>query len=408
MKTSEITKVRGGNLDKLIELYIGNTGNLMFMEGCRYACELGENEYAFYDWYAMHDDADQYKSKINEEFDLVIYPLANILQENTDFIYNVISLLEGITIPIYCMGIGLSWNKYETLSELCSRIKVPLKELINIVDKSGGKFACRGYMTQEVIERVWGKDSAGRVIATGCPSMYQNGLLHIDKTVVRREDFRVVLNGRVRDFRDALVQKAFREYRAEYIDQDEYRSVLYGERNINIKELIKKYSCLGVKLLSEKKIHFFYQLPAWFQWVDHNVDFMFGSRIHGNLIALLAGKPAMVYLPPRRTDLRVQELVDFFKIPSVNTKKRKDLYQLYQETDYSDFNSNFNVKFAEYEAFLQNAGILKELKKDKNAVLYTEQCDTEDLSIDNKKLQEEFQRLRWLQMEWYKFRERFY
>lgn len=65
----------------------------MFLHGCKYICEAGSNEYAFYDWYAMHDNMDKYKQKINEEFDMVIYPLANILQENTVFIEDVITLL---------------------------------------------------------------------------------------------------------------------------------------------------------------------------------------------------------------------------------------------------------------------------------------------------------------------------
>lgn len=394
------------NFDQKIKRYIGNTGNLMFLNGCKYICESEENEYEFYDEYAMHNDMDKYKQMVNEKFDLVIYPLANILQENTVFMKDVIALLRGIKIPIYCMGIGISWNKYENLQELCNHIKEPLKELIDIVDKSGGKFACRGYITQEVIESEWGSGGAGRVIATGCPSMYQNGLIHVEKAMVSKEDFKVAINGRIRDFRDALIRRTFEEYHAVYVDQDEYCSILYGENNRNIKQMIGKLSFEGIKLLSQKQVQFFYQLPVWYQYICDNVDFMFGSRIHGNLIALLAEKPAMVYLPPQRTDLRVKELAEFFKIPSVNTKAEKDLYDLYQEVDYKDFNSNYTKKFTEYETFLCSAGILKKLSRDKNSLFYKTKCDTENVTIDYKKLEEDFSHLGWLYTGWHKLKER--
>lgn len=140
------------------------------------------------------------------------------------------------------------------MKELCSHIhiKEPLTELINIVDNSGGKFACRGYITQEVLKCVWGNGSNGRVFATGCPSLYQNGLLHIEKSP-DKENIWVAINGRVRDFKDAIIRQAFAEQHTVYVCQDEYCKVLYGENNVEIQELIKKYSYFGMKLSSEKR-----------------------------------------------------------------------------------------------------------------------------------------------------------
>ena len=139
-----------------INIFIGNTGNLMFMNGCKYIGSINENTCDFYDWYKMNEDAARYKQEINEQFDLVIVPLANILQSNVDFIWNHINLLRGITIPIFCLGIGISWNENDRIDELCKLIREPVLELIRIVDASGGKFACRGYITQEVLQKIWG------------------------------------------------------------------------------------------------------------------------------------------------------------------------------------------------------------------------------------------------------------
>ncbi|MDE5802950.1 MAG: polysaccharide pyruvyl transferase family protein [Lachnospiraceae bacterium] len=402
----ESKNVQNKSFAEIIDLYIGNTGNLMFTNGCKYISGLAENTYEFYDWYKMNDDSEKYKNEINETFDLVIYPLANILQENAAFIKNVIALLKGIKIPIYCMGIGISCNSYENLKSLCNYIKEPLLELITIVDKSGGKFACRGYITKEVLERIWGSESNGKVFATGCPSMYQNGLLRIEKPAVAKEDLRVAVNGKVRDFHDGILRQAFEKYKATYICQDEYCHVLYGEEIKGIEELINTYSFYGVNLLSSKRVKLFYQLPVWYQWVSDNVDFMFGSRIHGNLIALLAGKPAMVYLPPKRSDLRVQELAEFFAIPVMPEKTKKDLYEIYEETDYTAFNSNFEVKFNEFEKFLRDAGICSRLESEKNAELNTKECQTKKETIDYEKLKASLQEIDRLHACIYKLKDR--
>lgn len=81
----------------------------------------------------------------------------------------------------------------------------------------------------------------------------------------------------------------------------------------------------------------------------------------------------MVYLPPDRTDLQVRELVDFFEIPPTDKSKEKSLGNLYRETDYKEFNSNFEEKFREYEKFLRNAGMVNKQDCNKNALLETMQ-----------------------------------
>lgn len=46
-----------------IDNYIGNTGNLMFMNAARFIAGLPGNSYEFYDWYKMNGDADAYKKR---------------------------------------------------------------------------------------------------------------------------------------------------------------------------------------------------------------------------------------------------------------------------------------------------------------------------------------------------------
>ncbi len=217
--TEELKADRERSLAEKIDIFIGNTGNLMFMNGCHYIGSLGENECEYYDWHKMTNEEEKYKEYINETYDLVICPLANVLQSNIGFIEDLIRRLSGIKIPIYCIGIGLSCDENKNINDLQKLIKEPVTQLIKIIDSSGGKFACRGYITQELLEKIWGADSKGKVVTTGCPSMYQNGILRITKT---GSDFRVAFNGRNKDFSVKFIRKAIEQYNGIYIDQDEY------------------------------------------------------------------------------------------------------------------------------------------------------------------------------------------
>lgn len=219
-----------------IDNYIGNTGNLMFMNAARFIAGLPGNSYEFYDWYKMNGDADAYKDEINETYDCVLYPMANVLQSNTAYLENVMKLIKGITIPVFVLGIGLTLDEGVTIQELFQYIQQPVQEFLDIVGKSGGAIGCRGYITKELLD----KAGAGELVtATGCPSMYQSGILHISEERVPEESFRVALNGRVQDFTDRVYRKALEDKKAVYICQDQYGKAFYGKKMF-LRELISQ------------------------------------------------------------------------------------------------------------------------------------------------------------------------
>lgn len=366
-----------------IDNYIGNTGNLMFMNAARFIAGLPGNSYEFYDWYKMNGDADAYKKEINENYDCVLYPMANVLQGNTQYLQNVIRLIKGITIPVFVLGIGITLDEGVTVHELFQDIQQPVQEFLDIVGKSGGAIGCRGYMTKELLD----KAGAGELVtATGCPSLYQNGILHISEDRVPEESFRVALNGRVQDFTDRVYRKAFEDKKAVYICQDQYGKAFYGKK-MSLRELISQYGYIGTEIFINDRVKYFPDLRVWQQYISSHVDFSFGTRIHGNLITLLAGKPACVYLRKGNTDLRVKELADFFAVPVVkDMKKRETLYQLYTESDYSTFNRTFETNFRNFEEFLKKHGLCESLPTTKNPVFsaegkleLTEQTNREEL-----------------------------
>lgn len=97
------------------------------------------------------------------------------------------------------------------------------------------------------------------------------------------------------------------------------------------------------------------------EWLNsfaaNGLSFSFGSRIHGSVMPILAGVPATVYT----CDSRTREMAEFFDIPHIlpadAENKKFSLYELYLQSDYSDFNKNFSKRFDEFESFLRKCGI---------------------------------------------------
>jgi polysaccharide pyruvyl transferase WcaK-like protein len=94
-------------------------------------------------------------------------------------------------------------------------------------------------------------------------------------------------------------------------------------------------------------------------WIDYlkTRDFAFGTRLHGNIAALMAGTPAVLL----SIDSRTQELADYHQIPHRRITHElfagADAADLYAEADFTAFNAR-RVEIREHLlAFLHNAGL---------------------------------------------------
>lgn len=115
-----------------------------------------------------------------------------------------------------------------------------------------------------------------------------------------------------------------------------------------IKNPIKYYNHNNIK----QRARLFYEFEKWSDFLKQNANFAYGQRIHGNIMALLAGIPAFVDV----IDSRTREIAEFYHIPNsfdmpFNPKK-DDLFELYQTLDFSDFNKNYKDKFTRFQGFL--------------------------------------------------------
>lgn len=96
------------------------------------------------------------------------------------------------------------------------------------------------------------------------------------------------------------------------------------------------------------------------QWINSmkTFDFSIGTRIHGNIAAILAGIPALVIA----IDTRTLELAEYFKIPYVklsDLNKYSNLETLYNKSveDMPKFYNNYTNVLKDYYRFFNKNGI---------------------------------------------------
>ena len=296
--------------------------------------------------------------EINSSYRAIVLPQANVFSVSKEAIAHLIGfteVLKKIKIPVYVTGVGAQAEDYGSIYELFYSIKQVAVEFCNAVYRTGGEFSLRGYFTKELFD-LFGFKSA---VVTGCPSIFQVGRnFQVNKKKITQDDLRPTINGYANFLKNDVIFSAFEKYGAIYLDQSEFIRILYDDSYFtnehldkkNIKVLINKYSINGLKLLSEDKIKLFYDIPVWKDYlIKQGFNFSLGQRIHGNIISIISGIPAMVVAH----DSRTKELAEYFEIPNIsNIKKYHDVYEIYLEMDYKRFNKNFSSKFDIFNKFL--------------------------------------------------------
>lgn len=331
-----------------------NFGNRLWFQALISEIQNENNILEYYEYFMTKD-------YINHNYDLIIAPMANIFSvQFAPILEELTEKFENITIPVYVIACGVQANSYDDLDELCRVLKKSASKFIRCVYNTGGEFALRGYFTKEFFDRL-GFHSA---VVTGCPSLYQMGQnLKIEKKQLKENEMKVIFNGIVSDY--YYVMKKYPT--AQFFAQHEFFQELYdrnyfdNDYKLLLKKMIKIYGSAGVKLLAEDKIKLIPDMNIWREYlIKEKFNFSFGKRIHGTIMPILAGIPAVIEV----CDSRTKEMAEFFDIPHINVgenTKFKSLHDIYEWMDYSRFNKNYNERYETYQKFLRKCGIVKKI-----------------------------------------------
>ena len=254
--------------------------------------------------------------RINAEFDHLVLPMANTFRITFLQRDALSALVERLTIPVTVIGVGAQAGLTGTYRH-AAEITPSVKRFCRAVLDHSPTIGVRGEFTRRYLKSLGFGDEHVDVI--GCPSMFMFGP---ELPVQRRSDelgpgspIALNVSPYVKAMGPISLDHAARYPNLVYFAQDEntLRLLLWG-RYTNDKAEAQRAAGAPVSLdhplIRHNRVRFCVDPRTWMEEL-RAFDFSFGSRIHGNITALLAGTPALVLAH----DSRTLELAEYHQIP---------------------------------------------------------------------------------------------
>lgn len=300
--------------------------------------------------------------RINLNYDCLVLPFANAFRISfIEDLKKVTNIVKQLKIPCIVVGIGAqaAMNKKLKNKELEETVKEFMKA---ILDKSA-IVGLRGAYTADYLTQI-GFQAERDFTVIGCPSMYLYGKklpeMEVKELTPKSNvstNSKISLSQKFHDFmyrsRCAIpnyhyVPQVIEEIRRMYINQP-YRSGFAKKIPNHFPVEYDDAIYQAGKGIS------FVNVPSWLEYLSKK-DFSFGSRIHGNIAAILAGTPCYVVV----SDSRIKELVDYHNIPHMLEKDLKedtDIFTLHHHADFLAMQKGHENRFMHYLDFLTANGL---------------------------------------------------
>lgn len=348
-------------------LIAGNTGNLLFSDAIWKFLSVPGNEITPNRYRAKAEDAD----RINDEYDLFVIPLANALRPNFRSQLNDLSaLVEKLDIPVVVFGVGTQAGT-DGGTEHLAPIEKDVRRFCSAVLDRSPSIGVRGEITEKYLKGLGFND----VEIIGCPSMFTHGRhleVHKDPAGLSASS-RLAVNisyesGNIpgsdldSESLNRLMDAALDRYPdLVYVGQErrDLELLHWGDLSVENQERSPAPLIRSHRLLTEDRTRLYFDTPRWIDALRDR-DFAFGTRIHGNVAALLAGTPAVVLCH----DSRTLELCRYFDIPHrlvSDLPSGGDLSrlpeQLYEEADFTAMLSGHGERFGRLVSFMDRHGL---------------------------------------------------
>lgn len=357
-----------------------NAGNLLFAQSV-YRMLSAPEVTITPDRYSSHRTREPaaYADWINDSFDHFVIPLANAFRPAfRPALRRLTKVVRRLKIPVTVIGVG-SQHKLDdgVVDEALGR---DVQAFMSAVLDRSSSVGVRGERTAEFLETL-GFDG-NHVDVIGCPSVFMNG---DPRPIVKTEpsltdDSKIAMTispyvGRL----NAVVASHTRRYRnLTYVPQNlsDLNMMVWGENRANPKNSWNP-THVAHPLYIEDRMRFPLDPLTWIDYLS-DFDFVFGSRIHGSIAGILAGVPTMLLAH----DSRTLELAEYHAIPHVTVSElnsKSDAKELYEQTDYSKYNSRLPEIRRALVAFLEKNGLSHVLNETDAAAEFDEKLNAADL-----------------------------
>ncbi len=314
-----------------------NSGNLIF-SGAAYGILATSDTELTADRFVIDPGA---ADRINERYDAYVIPLANAFRVSYEAnLIRLTQLISRLRIPVVVLGVGAQSDvRYET--DRLRRIEPAVRAFVGAVLDRGPSIGVRGAFTASYLERLGFRE----VEVIGCPSLFLHGPdLRIEKRLAALDcDARLTLtvSPYVKAMWPIVARHVARYPNLDYVaqDLDTLERLLWG----------------GSAPWPDIRTRIYVDPWPWIYDLRDR-DFVFGTRIHGTIAALLAGTPAYVFAH----DSRTLELAEYFDIPHrrlTEVSPDVDAAELHAEADFRAFNDGHAARFATFTAYLERHGL---------------------------------------------------
>jgi hypothetical protein len=287
----------------LYDLVGQNTGNLVF----HYAIDrqLG-GALAAIGWGSTVD-------RINLAGDVAVLPCANQLGPHSNY-GAFAKKLASVKVPVVAIGLGAQASLDGRLPEVPKGTLDWIRAIADHAPGPGPNITVRGPFTMEVLNRY---NLADRAVVMGCPSLFINPDRELGTAIAARikTPERVAVasgNHYVKDLAaiEASLAQMVTVTSGSYVGQAplEMLKLTRGEAmalNQDVLSACRDYICPHMDLeefIQWTKTHgeVFFNVPSWMEHYNR-FDLVVGTRIHGIMLALQAGIPALCIAHDSRT-----------------------------------------------------------------------------------------------------------
>ena len=345
----------------------GNTGNMVHQAAAQKI--IGEFDHYNMDSYLLDEQVEEIEASNSH----LVVVLANDIRIGTDATplarlhdirYNNISRID---LPVLVLGLGAQAPSDFPSSEEIS-IPSETRRLLRLLSERSLSVAVRGERTADIMSRI-GIDN---VTVTGCQSAFSNLSPHFPYNLTdmdRPECGRIALNSTYMDRECYLIRFAI-EQGFDLIGQSHFREEdIFLNRPLGDEYTVSERKVFAGGIYSQEtyeayiRSHFrkFYDLDGWCDAI-RGYRLMWGSRLHGCMLALQVGTPALWVTH----DLRTEEVCQHHSLPYVNLKRAESFRHvddIRNAMDYSIFVQRYPRNYAIMHDYLEHSGVQHQLPR---------------------------------------------
>ncbi len=265
--------------------------------------------------------------------------------------------VERLKLPLVVFSLGAISPNHKEDYDLHQKLPADMMRCFHSIAERSVSLSVRGAYSAAVLERM-GIDNFKIV---GCPTYFENGP---DRVVDRKkwdESLGVLATGW---FSNAALSK-----KLHFVFQDAYQDAPFFKGMIKGGTLDERdLASLGVPVYDdyiadacnaflEGRTSVFSDMDKWKKLIVGNFNLAIGTRVHGGIIALNSGVPAVV----TNGDPRAREMCQLFAIPYMpelwGHSTNIDLRRLHQEIDLYSLNQRYAQLYAGYVDWLKENGV---------------------------------------------------